>query len=145
MSSLFAEPFDIADETISNDYYHRVFRTTKYQQLTLRSLEPGEELPWEIHPNTTQFIRVESGWGYYQKGSEKVEYEIKDDLADVIVEGTWHRIYVPPDYVEPMKLYIIYSGEILHGPNEKQKRQHAHPITAKFPYRVFNKKTLGPS
>lgn len=149
---MFAEPFNIKEETLANDKYHKVFRTTKYQQVTLRSLHPGEELSWEVHPNTTQFIRLEGGAGKIQKGSTDSRYkqnydyvvvkvgrkrnriyvrsheDLEDDFADVIIEGTWHRIYVPSYYSEPMKLYIIYSGEILHDEDEVQDRQHAYPI-----------------
>lgn len=54
---------DIAEETINNTDYRRVISTTKEMQLVLMSLEPGERIPLEIHPKTTQFIRVEEGYG----------------------------------------------------------------------------------
>lgn len=122
-STRYGPPVNIDKLTIENEYYHKVFRTTKYQQWTFRSLEPGEDIPWEVHPETTQFLRVESGYGYLQKGSKKFTYELEDDFADEIVEGTRHRIFVPSHYSQPLKLYIIYSGKILHVQGEIETRQ----------------------
>ncbi len=122
-SRKYGPPVNIKEETLKNTYYHKVFRTTQYQQWTLRSLLPGEDLPWEVHPETTQFVRIEAGSGFIQKGSEKYTYPLKDDFADDIVEGTRHRIYVSRDATEPLKMYIIYSGKILHAPDEVQHRQ----------------------
>jgi len=122
-SRKFGHPVNIEKLTLENEHYHKVFRTTKNQQWTLRSLLPGEYIPWEIHPETTQFIRIEAGSGFIQKGSSEYTYSISKDEADDIVPGVKHKIYNSRTAREPLKMYIIYSGKVLHPHDELQRRQ----------------------
>jgi len=54
---------DIDKLTRENSAYRRVLSTTATQQLVLMSLSEatGDDIDWEIHPFTTQFIKVEEG------------------------------------------------------------------------------------
>ena len=121
----FNSPFNVEKETIENTYYRHVMRTTHYAQYVLMSINPGEDVPWEVHPNTTQFIRVESGRGYLQLRTAENKHSLNPDghSGKLIVEGTKHRIYVPKSEREPLKIYTIYSGEILHEPDLIEERQ----------------------
>lgn len=90
----------------NNKYYRRVLFTTQEMQLVLMSLKPLEEIGEEIHPKTTQFIRVEKGMGLAI--IDNVEYEISDGDVVVIPGGTLHNIINSSD-THPLKLYTIYS------------------------------------
>lgn len=46
--------------TVENNYFRHVITTTPNLQLVLMSLNPLEDIGNEIHPYTTQFIRVEN-------------------------------------------------------------------------------------
>ena len=52
---------DIEKITLKNDNYRKVVGTTTNMQLVLMSLEPLQEIGFEIHHHTTQFFRIEQG------------------------------------------------------------------------------------
>lgn len=97
---------DIEAATIENPYYRRVLFTTERQQLVLMSIPVGEDIPMEIHPSTTQFIRVESGEGIV-KIADCVR-PVKDGSAIVIPPGFHHQV-VNTSETKNLKLYSIYS------------------------------------
>ena len=49
---------DITKLTLNNTNFRTVVYTAKHTQLTLMSLEPGEEIGWESHPHLNQFLRL---------------------------------------------------------------------------------------
>jgi mannose-6-phosphate isomerase-like protein (cupin superfamily) len=99
---------NIEEETIDNVYYRRVLFTTKEMQLVVMKLYPGEVIPQEIHPKTTQFIRVEKGKMLVRLGSEEEEeWLLEDDEVIVIPAGMVHTVYAVGN--EPLSLYTIYA------------------------------------
>lgn len=96
---------NIERDTLTNTDYRKVIYTTPQMQLVLMSLIPGEDIPWEIHEHTTQFIRVESGRAVIK--IEDSKYLLKDGDAVVIPNGTRHYVKNTGD-VE-LKLYTLYS------------------------------------
>ena len=56
-----AEPivFDIEDVTSRNVNFRTAFWTGNFIQMTLMTLQPGEDIGLELHTQTDQFIRVE--------------------------------------------------------------------------------------
>jgi mannose-6-phosphate isomerase-like protein (cupin superfamily) len=113
---------NIATLTIKNKNYRKVINTTPTQQLVLMSLEPGEFIHLEIHPNVTQFIRIEEGEGLIEIGKPvKKKIKVRDDSSVTIPPNIWHYVKNTSDS-KPLKLYTIYSP-----PNHKhgtiQKRQ----------------------
>jgi len=101
---------DLEEDTINNMGYRRVIYTGKIQ-LVLMSLEPGEDIPVEVHEDHDQFIRVERGYGMIQIGNE--EYDLAKDQAVIIPAGYKH--YVKNTGETVLKLYTIY------GPAEHPK------------------------
>lgn len=104
--------------TINNDNYRKVIKTTKTMQLVLMSLNAGEDIPVEVHPKTTQFIRIEKG-----KVIVKVDNKrnlLKDGDSIIIPPGSEH--YVKAIGKESVKLYTIYSPPE-HRDGLTQKRQ----------------------
>ena len=74
-------------------------------------INPGEDIGLEIHEDTDQFLRIESGNGIVKMGKnkDKLEYEkkVNDDYAIVIPAGTWHNVYNTGNKL--LKLYSIYA------------------------------------
>jgi mannose-6-phosphate isomerase-like protein (cupin superfamily) len=94
---------NLETKTLDNNYYRRIVSTTPQQQLVLMCIETGEEIGEEIHPHTTQFIRVESGRGVAYVNGKR--YNLKDGDAIVIPPGASHNIRS----TDTLKLYTIYS------------------------------------
>jgi mannose-6-phosphate isomerase-like protein (cupin superfamily) len=109
---------DIETDTIKNKHYRKVVHTTKQQQLVLMSLEPGENIPSEIHPETTQFFRIEAGTGVALVAGKRVK--LFQNIVLVVPPNTQHEISQTGDV--PLKLYTIYSPPE-HPKNRKQLRQ----------------------
>ncbi|MDG4657289.1 cupin domain-containing protein [Ectobacillus antri] len=107
------QPFvvDINAATKQNNTYRTALWTGKNLQVTLMSLNVGEDIGLEIHPKLDQFLRVEQGQGVVQMGKtkEKVDLQamVSDDYAMMIPAGTWHNVINTGNI--PMKLYSIYA------------------------------------
>lgn len=102
---------DIESATVENPYFRRVIYTTPQQQLVLMSILPGDDIPMEVHPHTSQFIRFEKGKG--QVIINDVVRDVQDGSAVVIPAGTRHQV-INTSMFEPLKLYTVYSPPI-HG------------------------------
>ena len=107
------EPFviDIEEATEENKLFRRTLWTGEHFQLTLMSIEPGDDIGLEVHPNHDQFIRVEAGQGLIQMGNSKDNFDfqrrLKDDSIVIIPAGKWHNLTNSGD--KPLKLYSIYA------------------------------------
>jgi mannose-6-phosphate isomerase-like protein (cupin superfamily) len=75
------------------------------------SINVGEDIGLEIHPNVDQFLRIEQGQGIVQMGKSKdnlnFERKVYDDSAIMIPAGTWHNAINIGNI--PLKLYSIYA------------------------------------
>lgn len=89
----------------------RLYGPEKNLQVTLMSLNVGEEIGLEIHPELDQFLRIEQGQGIVQMGKLKDQLnfvrEVKDNDAIMIPAGTWHNLINTGNV--PLKLYSIYA------------------------------------
>jgi mannose-6-phosphate isomerase-like protein (cupin superfamily) len=97
---------NIEDLTEGNDNFRKVLYTSKYSQLVLMSLKPGEEIGEEVHQDIDQFFRFESGEG--KVVIDGVEHAVKDDFAVIVPAGANHNV-VNTSSDKPLKLYTIYS------------------------------------
>lgn len=102
---------DIEELTEKNDKFRSTEWTGQFLQMTVMSLEPGEDIGLEVHRDVDQFIRIEDGTGQVLMGPEKDDlsevHDVEDDFAIFIPAGTWHNVINTGD--EPFKLYSIYS------------------------------------
>lgn len=102
---------DIEETTVGNTSFRTVVFTGGHTQLTVMSLEPGEEIGAEAHDELDQFIRVEQGSARVDLGREKGSFDeshdMKDDWAVIIPAGTWHNVVNTGD--GELKLYSLYS------------------------------------
>ncbi len=102
---------NIEEITTSNDTFRTALWTGEHMQLTLMSLEPGEDIGLEMHPDVDQFIRVEEGRGIVMMGESQdmpsFQQPVSADFAFIIPAGTWHNLVNVGS--TPLKLYSIYA------------------------------------
>jgi mannose-6-phosphate isomerase-like protein (cupin superfamily) len=107
------EPFvvNIEEATKENNTFRTALWTGENFQVTLMSIEPGDDIGLEIHPTVDQFIRIEEGQGLVEMGNNKDELdfqqEVYDDFAIMVPAGKWHNITNTGN--SPLKLYAIYA------------------------------------
>lgn len=102
---------NINEATLQNDAYRTTLWTGDHLQLTLMSLNVGEDIGLEMHPDVDQFVRVENGQGFVQMGDSEdnlsFEEMIYDDFIFIIPAGKWHNLTNTGN--TPLKLYSIYA------------------------------------
>ncbi len=94
---------------------NRTFRTAvwtgRHLQLTLMSINVGQDIGLEIHPDTDQFLRIEQGQGVVKMGSRKdqlgFQRRVFEGDAIIVPAGTWHNLINTGN--RPLKLYSIYA------------------------------------
>lgn len=102
---------NINEATKQNNTYRTALWTGNHLQTTLMSLNPGEDIGLEIHPNVDQFLRIEQGQGVTEMGKThdnlNFRRNVYDDFAIFIPAGTWHNLTNTGNI--PLKLYSIYA------------------------------------
>lgn len=102
---------NIEEITKRNNTFRTALWTGKHLQVTLMSINVGESIGLEMHPDTDQFIRIEQGVGLVQMGDSKdnLNYQetVYDEFAFVIPAGKWHNLTNIGNV--PIKLYSIYA------------------------------------
>jgi len=99
---------DIEEATKHNSHYRHVLNTTQHQQLVVMNITPeDQEIGGEIHPHTTQLVRVESGKG--KAVVDGVTTELKGGSLIMINPGAKHNIINTSEDGSPLKLYSVYS------------------------------------
>lgn len=107
------EPFviDIGQAARQNDTFRTALWTGNHLQLTLMSINAGEDIGLENHPNLDQFLRIEQGQGIVRMGlnRENLDFQRKvgRGYAVIIPAGTWHNLVNTGNV--PLKLYSIYA------------------------------------
>ncbi|MBD8026406.1 cupin domain-containing protein [Ureibacillus sp. Re31] len=108
-----ANPFviNINEASEQNNNYRTVLWTGDHLQVALMSLNPGEDIGLEIHPDVDQFLRIEQGQGIVQMGKSKDNLSFKrnvyEDSAIMVPARTWHNLTNIGN--TPLKLYTIYA------------------------------------
>ncbi len=97
---------NIERDTLANNNFRKVLYTSRHSQLVLMSLNPGEEIGMEVHPDNDQFFRFEQGQGKCIIDGH--EYEVGDGSAIVVPAGAQHNV-VNLSSGDALKLYTIYS------------------------------------
>lgn len=107
------QPFvvDIEDATEYNTAFRLSLWTGDHLQLTLMSLNVGEDIGLEVHHDHDQFLRIEKGRGRVEMGNtrDNLTYvrDVDDDDVILVPAGTWHNITNIGR--KPLKLYSIYA------------------------------------
>ena len=100
---------NIEELTTNNQNFRTTWWTGKQLQMTVMSIQPGEDIGLEVHQKGDQFIRVEEGTARVQMGTSKtnLSYDktVGDDWAMFIPEGYWHNISNAGN--EELKVYVL--------------------------------------
>jgi len=111
---------NIEELTVENTSFRKVLYTTPEMQLVLMSLKPGEDIGSEVHPNITQFFRVEAGKGTVILNG--IETFVEDGSSVVVPAGVEHNVVNTGDV--DLKLYTLYTPpEHKHGVTQETKAE----------------------
>ncbi|MHB0859933.1 cupin domain-containing protein [Paenibacillus sp. SEL3] len=102
---------DIEKVTKLNHTFRTALWTGEKFQVTVMSINVGEDIGLEVHPTTDQFIRIEEGQGLVQMGDSKDRLDFfvnaYEDYAIVVPAGKWHNLTNTGN--KPLKVYVIYA------------------------------------
>lgn len=102
---------NIDQATKQNNNFRTTIWTGNHLQLTLMSINVGEDIGLEIHPNVDQFLRIEQGQGLVMMGNrrDRLDFQayVEDGFAFIVPAGTWHNLINTGNI--PLKLYSIYA------------------------------------
>lgn len=131
MNDAGASPYllDIDQTTIDNTTFRTAVWTGQHLQLTVMSIEPGEDVGLEMHDHLDQFLRIESGVARVQMGPSaerlEIDEEVGEDWAVLVPAGFWHNLINVGS--TPLKLYSIYAPpEHPHGTVHTTKADDPH-------------------
>lgn len=91
--------------TLENTNYRKVISTTKEIQVVLMNIPFKQEIGNELHPKTTQFIKIEKGIG--EAVIKGKTFKLHPGYMVVIPPNTEHNIISHAK--NGLKLYTIYS------------------------------------
>ena len=116
---------DIEEATLGNDNFRATLWTGKNLQLTVMTIQPGDDIGLEVHDDHDQFLRIEQGTGTVRMGPSKdhlsFEATVSDDDVVLVPAGSWHDIVNTGE--EPLKLYSLYGPpDHVHGTLHPTKR-----------------------
>ncbi|MBK7708609.1 MAG: cupin domain-containing protein [Acidobacteria bacterium] len=97
---------NIEIETIGNTNFRRVMYSGRHLQLVLMSLGIGEEIGEEVHLDTDQFFRFESGTARCIVND--TEHELGPGDVLVVPAGAKHNV-INADPGRELKLYTVYA------------------------------------
>lgn len=129
-----AQPYVVNMEraVIQNQNFRTTIWTGCHLQATLMCIPPCGEIGLEIHPETDQFIRIESGNGFVKMGECKNNLTFQQNLChgDVVFipAGHWHNIMNCRRI--PLKLSVLYAppnhpkGTVHHTKTEAEQEEY---------------------
>ncbi len=101
---------NIEELTLRNENFRTAAWTGSNLQMTLMTLQPGEDIGMEVHEDHDQFLRIEQGSAKVEMGpseDELTEWSAEDDFAIFVPAGSWHNVTNVGD--DKLKLYSIYA------------------------------------
>ncbi len=108
---------NIEELTLENENFRTAAWTGSQMQMTLMTIQPGDDIGLEVHDDHDQFLRIEQGLATVLMGDseEALEsWDAEDDYAIFVPAGKWHNVVNTGD--QPLKLYSIYApSEHEHG------------------------------
>lgn len=109
---------DIEKETLDNETFRTVLFTGEHTQLTVMSIEPGDDIGREVHEHNDQFIRIEQGAARVELSASEdgvdETHDVEADWAFIVPAGMWHNVVNTGD--GELMLYSLYSPPE-HPPN----------------------------
>lgn len=116
---------NIEQVTVENDDFRRVLYTGEHVQLVLMTLQPGDEIGSEVHPDRDQFFRIEEGEGVVDIDGR--ENRVEDDFAVIVPAGARHNVRNTGS--KPLRLYTIYGppehkDQVVQSTKQEADRRH---------------------
>lgn len=103
---------NIEEMTLTNENYRTTIWTGSKLQVTLMTIQPGDDIGLEVHEGIDQFLRIEAGQGLCKMGPTEdnlnFEQAVSDDDGIFVPADMWHNVINTGD--QPLKLYTIYAG-----------------------------------
>ena len=103
---------NIEEMTLTNENYRTTIWTGSKLQVTLMTIQPGDDIGLEVHEGIDQFLRIEAGQGLCKMGptEDNLNFEqvVSDDDGIFVPADMWHNVINIGD--QPLKLYTIYAG-----------------------------------
>ena len=96
---------NIEQRTVDNDDFRRVLYTGQHLQLVLMTLQPGEEIGSEVHPDRDQFFRFEEGEGAVDIDGKA--NPVREDFAVIVPAGARHNVRNTGS--GPLRMYTLYG------------------------------------
>jgi mannose-6-phosphate isomerase-like protein (cupin superfamily) len=96
---------NIEQLTLANEDFRRVLYTGGHLQLVLMTLQAGEEIGAEVHPDRDQFFRFEEGNAAVD--IDGVENRVEQDFAVIVPAGARHNVRNVGS--QPLRFYTIYG------------------------------------
>jgi len=122
---------NIEEVTLQNSYFRVSLWTGNHLQLTLMSLNAGEDIGLEMHPDTDQFLHIVRGQGLVVMGDSRENLHFRQRVYDnyvvFIPAGKWHNLINTGR--TPLKLYSIYAPPAhprgtVHRTKKEAEQQH---------------------
>lgn len=102
---------DIERETLENTTFRTVVFTGEHTQLTLMTIDPGDDIGREMHPDHDQFLRIEQGSAQVElsRSEDAIDetHEAHADWAIIVPAGVWHNVVNTGEGA--LKVYSLYS------------------------------------
>jgi mannose-6-phosphate isomerase-like protein (cupin superfamily) len=102
---------NIEELTNANTNFLEVIHTGEFSQLTIMSVEPGDDIGNHLHQGIDQLVRVESGSGRLTLGPKHDRvaetHELGKGWAAFIPAGAWHNIINIGSVA--LKLQLVHS------------------------------------
>jgi len=102
---------NIDQATTQNNTFRTALWTGSDLQVTLMSIDVGDDIGLEVHTEGDQFIRIEEGYALIKMGDSKdnlnFQKQARDDYAIMIPAGKWHNVINIGN--KPLKVYAIYA------------------------------------
>lgn len=94
-----------------NNTFRTALWTGDHLQVTLMSIDVGDDVGLEVHHDVDQFLYVEEGYGLVQMGANKNQLDFVSNVmngsAIMVPAGTWHNLINAGN--TPLKMYTIYA------------------------------------
>jgi mannose-6-phosphate isomerase-like protein (cupin superfamily) len=119
---------NIEKDTLENKNFRKVLYTGKHLQLVLMSLNVGEDIGAEIHPDNDQFFRFESGLGKCVIDGN--DYKVKEGDVIVVPAGAKHNVINVG--ANELKMYTLYGPPNHQDGTIRNTKEDAEKMDEKF-------------
>ena len=124
---------NIEELTLANENFRTAAWTGSNLQMTLMTIQPGDDIGLEVHEDHDQFLRIEQGTAQVVMGPNENELEswdAEDDFAIFVPAGAWHNVINTSE--STLKLYSIYApaehapGTVHETKADAEAAEHDH-------------------